>query len=172
MTRVRREPGSARIRSGEETLARVGVLHHDRAERALFGRFRMRVGFGWTLLADNAGNAVVDTDGDTVADALLSDFSILNPITAVTYDGWALEASLGRTEEKGDWRVDYQLQVVEQDAVFSAFAQRRLPPADEFFGPRLRHQLPACGQCRPAPLGAGVGPRHHPGLAHHRQRPG
>ena len=37
---------------------------------------------------------MVDTDGDTVADAFLSDFSILNPIAAVTYDGWAMPLTL------------------------------------------------------------------------------
>ena len=99
------------------------------------------------LLADNAGNAVVDTDGDGTADDFVSDFAILNPIVAFTYagwqmpltlsgeyilntqarggrdQGWAIGASYGHTKSKGDWRLYYQWQVVEQDSVFSAFAQ-------------------------------------------------
>ncbi len=80
------------------------------------------------LLADNAGNAVVDRDGDGTADDFVSDFGILNAILAFTYDGWdmpltlsseyilntrargpkdqgwALGGSLGRAKSKGDWR--------------------------------------------------------------------
>ena len=38
-------------------------------------------------------------------------------------EGWALGLSLGSAAKKGDWRTYYQWQVIEQDAVFSAFAQ-------------------------------------------------
>lgn len=99
------------------------------------------------LLADNAGNAVVDRDGDGVADDFLSDFGIVNPIAAVTMNGPVIPLQLqlqvageyinnlrargpkdqgwaaGAAVDSGRWRLSYQWQVVEQDAVFSAFAQ-------------------------------------------------
>lgn len=110
------------------------------------------------LLNKNAGNAVVDTDGDGMADAFVSDFGILNVIAAVTYtgwrmpltlsgeymrntlanndrdQGWALGASLGSDQSKGDWRFYYQWQVIEQDAVFSAVAQDDFPLTSNFRG--------------------------------------
>jgi len=100
-----------------------------------------------TLLAENAGNRLADRDGDGTADDFFSDFGILNPVVAVRSNrlakpvlvsgelirnargrggedtGWALGASVGGTQRKGDWRTYYQFQVVEQDAVFSPFAQ-------------------------------------------------
>ncbi len=100
-----------------------------------------------TLLADNSGNQTVDLDDDGSQDDFRSDFRILNPIVALTYDGWkypltwsgeyienfggeggedsgwALGLAMGNTKKKGDWRVYYQYQLVEQDAVFSAFVQ-------------------------------------------------
>ncbi len=100
-----------------------------------------------TLLGDNAGNATVDRDGDGSADDFVSDFGIFNTIASLTWEGWrmpltvageyiwntqargghdqgwALGASLGKTKKKGDWRIYYQWQVVEQEAVFSPFAQ-------------------------------------------------
>ena len=78
---------------------------------------------------------------------LVSDFGIFNTIASLTWEGWrtpltvageyiwntqargghdqgwALGASLGKTKKKGDWRIYYQWQVVEQEAVFSPFAQ-------------------------------------------------
>ncbi len=101
------------------------------------------------LVGDDAGNVLVDTTvpPDGMPDEFLSDFSIVNPILSVAYDGWSepvtfgaewiynLEAetsndqgyaagvSVGRGEAKGDWKAWYQFQHVEQEAVFSAFAQ-------------------------------------------------
>lgn len=100
-----------------------------------------------TLLNDNGGNATVDTNGDGKPDLFLSDFKILNPIAALTYDGWnqplvlsgetiknqgakidqdrgwAAGVSFGKAKKQGDWRIYYQRQVVEKDAVFSPVAQ-------------------------------------------------
>lgn len=146
------------------------VLTQDRAEEAtqfdlqvaaeakLAENLSLLSAVGWTdyqritpdgstaVLGDNAGNAVVDVDGDGVADEFLSDFSILHPLLSLTYTGWdlplsisteyivnleakendtawALGASIGRAKLAGEWKLYYQWQVVEQDAVFSAFAQ-------------------------------------------------
>lgn len=98
-------------------------------------------------ISDNAGNALFDSDGDLIPDRFVSDFEIINPMVAVTWDGWkmpltisaeyiknfeaniandqgwAVGAALGATKDKGDWRVYYQYQLVEQDAVLSAVAQ-------------------------------------------------
>lgn len=100
-----------------------------------------------TLLGDNSGNQTVDLDGDGTQDDFRSDFRILNPIVALTYggwkypltlsgeyienfggeggedSGWAAGFAVGSTKQKGDWRIYYQYQSIEQDAVFSAFAQ-------------------------------------------------
>jgi hypothetical protein len=110
--------------------------------------FNPTPGGNTTVLADNAGNVVVDTNGDLVADQFQSDFAILNPIASVTYQrcehwpitvaaeyiwnteahndrdqGFAVGASIGKNSKKGDWRFDYQYQKVEQDAVFSVVSQ-------------------------------------------------
>ncbi|MBI4327821.1 MAG: putative porin [Chloroflexi bacterium] len=100
-----------------------------------------------TVFKANAGNATVDRNGDGTPDDFASDFGILNPIVALTYNGWKLPATVsaeyllntrargsrdtgcaaglavGKAEKKGDWRLYYQWQVVEQDAVFTPFAQ-------------------------------------------------
>lgn len=100
-----------------------------------------------TLLAENAGNAVVDTTGDGIPDEFVSDFGIWDTIVGLEHDGWSIPlklsseyidntraetdrdrgwaagVALGSSAEKGDWRAYYQWQVVEQDAVFSPFAQ-------------------------------------------------
>jgi hypothetical protein len=99
------------------------------------------------LFSENAGNATRDRNGDGAADDFLSRFEIFNPILALTYDGWALPvtisgeyihnyraaggkgqgyavgAALGGAEKQGDFRVYYQWQAIEQDAVLSLFAQ-------------------------------------------------
>ena len=99
------------------------------------------------VLADNAGNATVDLDMNGMPDEFVSEFGVLNPIVTLREDGWsvplalvaeysknlraeipedaawALGFSAGSTAQEGDWRVYYQWQVVERDAVFSAFAQ-------------------------------------------------
>lgn len=98
-----------------------------------------------SILADNQGNQLVDQDGDTIPDAYASKFGILNPIVSVSTsvadipvtfagefivnvrtgdrkNGWALGTSVGKLSEPGDWKFDYQWQVVEQESVFSAYA--------------------------------------------------
>lgn len=98
------------------------------------------------LVADSQGNALVDTNGDGVPDDYESDFGVLHPILALTYtggfvpvtlaaeyfwntraknsrdQGYAVGIGVGRTKSRGDWKLDYQWQVIQQDAVFSAFA--------------------------------------------------
>ncbi len=98
-------------------------------------------------ISDNSGNALFDSDGDSIPDRFVSDFEIINPMLAITWDGWrmpltisgeyiknfeanipedqgwAVGAALGVTKDKGDWRVYYQYQLVEQDAVLSAVSQ-------------------------------------------------
>lgn len=99
-----------------------------------------------TVLADNAGNALVDRNRDGKTDDFRTRFGILNPILALTYSGWrlplsfsgeyvsntraggqhqgyAVGAALGQAQRKGDWRFYYQWQVIEQDAVLSPFSQ-------------------------------------------------
>ncbi len=100
-----------------------------------------------TILSENGGNATLDRDGDGTPDDFVSRFGILNPIVGLTYDGWkepltlsaeyilntraqveqdqgwAVGASLGKTRKRGDWRLYYQWQVVEQDSVFSPVSQ-------------------------------------------------
>ncbi len=100
-----------------------------------------------SLLGDNAGNATVDLDADLIPDRFESDFQVLNPLLSFDYSGfhaplvlsaeyienlgaknsrdtgWALGAAMGGARESGDTRLYYQWQTVEQDAVFSPFAQ-------------------------------------------------
>jgi hypothetical protein len=99
------------------------------------------------IVADNAGNAVADTNGDMMPDEFVSDFGIWNTVLGVDYSGacaplragaqyvkntraeidgdqaWTAGLAVGSAARAGDWRAYYQYQVVEQDAVFSAFAQ-------------------------------------------------
>jgi hypothetical protein len=98
-----------------------------------------------TLLGDNNGNATVE-EGGVVTD-FESGFGIWNPILGLTTTagsrplslgaewmhnaraangadgGWAVGVAWGQAREEGDVRLYYQWQVVEQDAVFSPFAQ-------------------------------------------------
>ncbi len=100
-----------------------------------------------SLVGDNAGNAVIDLDGDTIPDRFVSDFGIWHSLVSVEVggldtpvkvsgeyvkntraeidgdQGWAFGAGAGSKKEAGDWWVYYQWQVIEQDAVFSPFAQ-------------------------------------------------
>ncbi|PCJ64249.1 MAG: hypothetical protein COA73_04110 [Candidatus Hydrogenedentota bacterium] len=99
------------------------------------------------IIGMNSGNALLDFDNDGTPDAFASKFGILNPIASLTYTGWkkpvtisteyihnlranvsedmgwALGIALGETKKKGDWKVYYQWQKVEQDAVFSLVSQ-------------------------------------------------
>jgi hypothetical protein len=94
---------------------------------------------------DNAGNAVDSTGTD-----FISDFNIIDAMINFTYDasgtpitlsgefivnlgadstlseednGFSGGIRIGKTKEKGDFKVYYQYQEVKQEAVFSAFAQ-------------------------------------------------
>ena len=97
-----------------------------------------------SILNENSGNQVVGT-GPTADFA--SRFEILNPIFALSYQngrypwvfsaeyihnlravndrdsGWAAGLAYGAMQKKGDWRLYYQHQVVQQDAVLSLVAQ-------------------------------------------------
>ena len=104
------------------------------------------------IFNSNDGNRAVDRDGDGNVDDFASDFGILHPIVSLSWDGlglpltvaaeyiWNTEArtaegqtsrdeglaigcSLGASRARGDIRFYYQWQLVEQDAVFSPFAQ-------------------------------------------------
>jgi hypothetical protein len=104
-----------------------------------------------SLLADNAGNVLVDRDGDGDPDDFLSDFSVLHPAASIVWtglwipitlsaefianeaargsrgQGWAAGIAVGRNRHENDLRIEYQYQSIEQDAVFSPLAQ------DDFF---------------------------------------
>lgn len=99
----------------------------------------------------NAGNSIA---GDEFA----SDFSIFNPMVALTYkgfhrpltvsgelmwntgadsddgQGWALGLSYGETRRPKDWRAYYQFQYIERDAVLSAVSQDDFTLATNFRG--------------------------------------
>ena len=99
------------------------------------------------VLGDNNGNATVDTNGDGTADDFQARFGLLHLPLRVNLDvglpliiggdyiintrrgtdgdnqGWVLGIGLGTTKEAGAWSVDYQYQIIEREAVFSAFAQ-------------------------------------------------
>jgi hypothetical protein len=99
------------------------------------------------LLLESEGNATEDRNGDGEPDRFRADFGIFNPIAAVTYSGllwpitaaveyilnteagggenqgWAAGVAAGSAKERGDGWLYYQWQLVEQDAVFSPFAQ-------------------------------------------------
>lgn len=99
------------------------------------------------LTGSAIGNTLVDRDGNGTNDDYAGDFSILNPILALTYSGWdhpitlsgefiwnldtdtsedigyAVGLSVGQTKKAGDWRFYYNFQEVERDAVFAAVSQ-------------------------------------------------
>ena len=111
---------------------------------------------------DNAGNAVVDIDGDGVADAFASDFTIFDGFINLTYNaefarkfqpitlslqffknldahieqdtGFAAGIRLGDIKAKADFKIYYNFQSVEQDSVFSAFAQDNFLASTNFRG--------------------------------------
>jgi len=129
---------SARERLGEDWASRFALAYYAYSDATPDG--------ATGLLDDNAGNATVDTDMDMVADGFLSDFAVLDANAGFTFeglerpltlaaeavrnedavsagDGWAAGAAWGSTQSPGDWKLYYQYQVIEQDAVFSPFAQ-------------------------------------------------
>lgn len=122
---------------------------------------------GSTLLVDDdQGNALVDDDGDGKADGFASDFGVLDVVAAARFDdtvplqlslewienlsaedgegsGWAAGVSWGRAARAGDWRWIVLLLRLEQDAVFSPFAQDDFPLVTDQEGALLgaNHQL-------------------------------
>lgn len=125
---------SSGVQLGEQTSASAAVGYYYYSDvDALFDR--------------NRGNAGVDTTGNGMADSFASDFGILHPILGLDHggwgaplrvgaeyikntrasvsedQGWVVGASLGSSANKGDRRVYYQWQEIEQDAVFSPLAQ-------------------------------------------------
>ncbi len=99
-----------------------------------------------TLLADNAGNAVVTDPNGTPID-FVSGFDIWDGILSVTFGGWKLPltlnaeyivnssaeidgdrgwasgVALGKTAAARDWQAYYQYQKIEQDAIYTPVAQ-------------------------------------------------
>lgn len=110
------------------------------------------------LFDRNRGNATRDASGGGMPDAYASEFSILNPILTLERPvrglplhlslqsfsnlraasgrdtGYSVGAALGRMREKGDWRGYLQWMRIEQDAVFSPFAQDDFLEATNFSG--------------------------------------
>ncbi len=111
----------------------------------------------------NAGNLVVGGE-------FVSDFRIVNPILSLSYtgfgvpltlsgeyilntgakgaaddrdEGFAVGVSAGKTKAPGDWQVYYQWQRIQQDAVFSAFAQDDFQQSTNLRGHvfGIRHKL-------------------------------
>lgn len=112
----------------------------------------------------NLDSAALDRSNLLVGGEYASDFHILNPIVAVHYggfgipvtvageyiyntgadegsgaqdgdeNGFAIGFSAGQTKKKGDWKLFYQWQRVEQDAVFSPFSQDDFQFASGFRG--------------------------------------
>jgi hypothetical protein len=132
--------GSGRVRLAEDLSAELAIGYYRYSDLETDGH----PGFS---SMDNAGNALIDTDGDMIPDKFASDFEIINPILSLFYggwklpltlsgeyiknleaeidddEGWGIGAALGKTGDEGDWRFYYQYQVVEQDAVLSAVSQ-------------------------------------------------
>jgi hypothetical protein len=114
------------------------------------------------ILADNAGNAIIDKNGDGQPDAFKSDFTIFDGFINLTYNaeiagksqpitlsiqfftnldakvekdtGFGAGIRVGNTKAKGDFKVYYNFQSVEQDSVFSAFAQDDFLASTNFQG--------------------------------------
>ncbi len=133
-------------------------------QKALTDDLNLSGGVGWyrytslspdgslAVLGDNAGNAIAGDD-------FLSRFSIVNPIVALTYrgfpkpltasgelivntraarsdgTGWAAGIAYGETRNAKDWRVYFQYQDLERDAVVSALSQDDFTFGTNFRGP-------------------------------------
>ena len=132
--------GAAHIRLTESLRAHIALGYYTYSDATPDGSTVI-------LLRDNAGNKAIARNLDGKLDDFVSDFGILNPIIALTYDGWkypltfsaeyiknirakneenkgwAVGAALGKTKVRGDWLAYYQWQVVEQDAVLSPVSQ-------------------------------------------------
>ncbi len=133
---------AARFATGGESSLQTSVAYYEYND--------LTPGSSQGLVVDNVGNALIgfDADGDGVADLFdfQSHFGIFDIVAAWTTplgewplvlsgeyianvrnrggrgQGWALGAALGKRDRAGDWQVDYQYQLVEQEAVFSDFA--------------------------------------------------
>jgi hypothetical protein len=127
----------ATVRPGLSSSSALGYYHYT----------DVTPGGATTLVGKGGGNATVDEDGDGTPDDFVSDFGILDGIVALSVEslgapltvsvegvrnlraeigadsGWALGATWGRADEAGDWRFEYQWQVIERDAVFAPFVQ-------------------------------------------------
>ena len=99
------------------------------------------------VLLKNRGNSIADINGDGAPDAFASGFRILDTMLHFRFSesssplyvggqywrnfeaeiaddsGWALGGSYGALVGRGDWRLYYQFQRVEQDSVFASFVQ-------------------------------------------------
>lgn len=96
---------------------------------------------------DNGGNSAADTDGDGILDTFVARFHISDSFVNLVYtglpmplafhgqyfhnfgsgaardDGYSLGTAYGQLKEQWDWRIYYQYQLVQQDAVFSPVSQ-------------------------------------------------
>ena len=132
-------------------------------EKALTKNLDVLVVLGWyrysDLTPDNALSFRLANAGNAIAgDEFASDFSIVNPIVAFTYkgfarpltvsgelmwntraagnagQGWALGLAYGETRKPKDWRAYYQFQYIERDAILSAVSQDDFTLATNFRG--------------------------------------
>ncbi len=132
-------------------------------EKALTSKLDLFAALGWYRYSDltpDGGLAfrLKNADNAIVHDEFVSRFSILNPIVALTYkgltmpltvsgefifnprasrddgQGWAVGASYGQTRKAKDWRLYYQYQHIDRDAVLSAVSQDDFTLATNFRG--------------------------------------
>ncbi|MFT5050089.1 MAG: hypothetical protein ACI8QZ_001483 [Chlamydiales bacterium] len=126
--------------------ARLSSDWRSRFALAYYGYTSVEPGGSTELLDENRGNATVDDDMDGSPDRFVSDYGILDLNAGFTFeglssplilsteflhnaradergDGFAAGVSYGSHAVPGDWLLYYQYQRIEQDSVFSAFAQ-------------------------------------------------
>jgi hypothetical protein len=148
------------------TLQGSGEAHWD--------YFRARFASGWYRyfdltpdgsefsVRDNAGNLTcpdADVPPNGLGECYLSDFSIVDTLASLTWEGWKHPVTLagelwvnteavnsddigyalgvkvgGKVNEQHDWRMFYQWQRVEQESLFSGFAQDDFSLATNFQG--------------------------------------
>lgn len=96
---------------------------------------------------DNGGNSSADADGDGNLDTFVAKFRIVDNFVNIVYtdlpmplafhgqyfhnfgsgavldDGYSFGAAYGQLKEPWDWRIYYQYQLVQQDAIFSPVSQ-------------------------------------------------
>ena len=126
--------------------AKFGDDWRSRFALAYYGYTSVAPSGSTTLLGENRGNATIDDDMDGNPDRYRSDFGLLNLNAGFTYDGFsrpltistefinntradargdgfAAGVAFGSQAHPGDLLLYYQFQRIEQDSVFSAFAQ-------------------------------------------------